>query len=45
MREGAVAMPAVIFDTKEALFEGQKILAGLGYAEIGAKNELSNKRI
>lgn len=32
-------MSAIIFDTKEALFEGQKILAGLGYSvEVGAKH-------
>lgn len=32
-------MSAVIFDTKEALFEGQKILADLGYSvEVGAKH-------
>ena len=32
-------MSAIIFDTKEALFEGQKILADLGYSvEVGAKH-------
>jgi len=32
-------MSAVIFDTKEALFKGQKILADLGYSvEVGAKH-------
>lgn len=32
-------MSAIIFDTKEALFEGQKILAGFGYSvEVGAKH-------
>ena len=32
-------MSAVIFDNKEALFKGQKILASLGYSvEVGAKH-------
>ena len=32
-------MSAVIFDNKEALFKGQKILADLGYSvEVGAKH-------
>lgn len=39
MRKGTVTMSAIIFDTKEALFEGQKILADLGYSvEVGAKH-------
>ena len=32
-------MSAVIFDNKEALFKGQKILADLGYSvEVGARH-------
>ena len=32
-------MSTIIFDTKEALFKGQKILADLGYSiEVGAKH-------
>lgn len=32
-------MSAVIFDNKEALFKGQKILADLGYSvEVGVKH-------
>ena len=39
MRKGAVTMSAVIFDTKEALFTGHKILTDLGYSvEVGAKH-------
>lgn len=39
MREGAFAMSAVIFDNKEALFKGHRILTDLGYSvEVGAKH-------
>lgn len=39
MRKRENAMSAVIFDNKEALFKGHRILSDLGYSvEVGAKH-------
>lgn len=39
MRKGEIAMSTIVFDSKEALFKGHKILSDLGYSvEVGAKH-------